>query len=252
MGLGDGLRESWYYGNAKWYLLGGVGGIGFVLWYRHYQRNKTSGANTTQDGAILTAATDGLGQTPTTGSPGSSGGGDTSSSPGLPTTNAEWIKQAVAKLQQPPYNAEPVTLFNALTKALNGEPVTASEAILVGWAISVEGVPPGGAPTIVLIPATPPKPPPPTNPPPTAPPPTTPPPSKPPAGGGSTATKHTVQPGDTLTSIGAAWHTTALAVYNRNASVIDSEARKHGHPNANGPDGSKGWYIYPGTVLYKP
>ncbi len=137
-----------------------------------------------------------------------------------------------------------MTLFNALTKALNGAQITSTEATLVGQAISVLGTPPGGAPAINLAPV----------PPATTGTSTTPPASSsPPKTATPPVTSRVVASGNTLTSIGASWGTSAGAVYSRNEAAIEAAAKAHGLANSNGgPNNTPGWWIFPGTTLYKP
>jgi LysM domain-containing protein len=87
---------------------------------------------------------------------------------------------------------------------------------------------------------------PPTNPnPPSSPPPA-------PSPGGS---QYTVQKGDTLWAISAKFYRTSarwLSIYNENAGAIEAAARANGKSSSRGPNGTVGWWIYPGTVLRIP
>lgn len=85
------------------------------------------------------------------------------------------------------------------------------------------------------------------NPAPQAPPP---PPPPPPA-----ARQHTVQTGDTLWAISLRYYGTANRwrdIYNANAGAIEQVARQRGKTSSTGPNGSPGWWIFPGTVLNIP
>lgn len=244
MAISDTVKEAFTGPGRKWLVIGVLGG-GVYLWWTRMRGSKApaAGADTVtldQTGA----ATDTGGPVVGTGTGPGGSTQDTNANPGAspPEDNGTWIQQAVARLQLPPYNGDPVGIFNALTKALDGEPVTPAEANLVGWAIQVEGTPPGGAPAIAIIPT----PKPTTTPPPTAPAPTPKPTTPGPA-------NHTVKSGETLSGIGAGWGKSAQQVYTKNAGAIEAAAKAHGRSSSKGgPNNSPGWWIYPGTVLLKP
>lgn len=81
--------------------------------------------------------------------------------------------------------------------------------------------------------------------------PTTPPPSSSsaapasPGPSGPSGTPYTVKPGDTLSSIGAAFGEDWHAIYSNNAGLIESTAKAHGFGSSDG-----GHWIFPGEVLY--
>lgn len=64
-----------------------------------------------------------------------------------------------------------------------------------------------------------------------------------------------VDPGDSLWGISLKHYGTPgrwMDIYNANVGVIEDTARRHGKSSANGPNGSKGWWIFPGEVLVLP
>lgn len=74
-------------------------------------------------------------------------------------------------------------------------------------------------------------------------------------GGSQGARSHTVSTGDTLTSISTYYYRTPVRandIYGANAAVIDQAARDRGKPDATGPGGMKGFYLYAGTTLVIP
>lgn len=231
MGAVDTLRASWAGSGKKWIIGGAIVGAGYLWWTRSRDTGpSTSGAAQITDGGSAVA------------DPVTPAGGDYSppaEAPERPSTNGEWLAAAVARLSAEPYNKSSVAVFNALTKALGGEGLTTAEMSIVETAITVLGSPPEGMPKLNLTsPAqgsTP------------TPNPSTPPPAT------STPTSYVVKSGDTLTKIGATWGKTWRQVYDRNAATIEAAAKAHGRASSRGgPNNSPGWYIYPGTRLYKP
>lgn len=92
-----------------------------------------------------------------------------------------------------------------------------------------------------------------TNPPPNNPPPNNPPPPPPPPP--PTQRTYTILKGDTLWAISSKHYGTPTRwsqIYNANAGVIEAAARAHGKSSSRGPNGTNGWWIYPGTVLVIP
>lgn len=90
-----------------------------------------------------------------------------------------------------------------------------------------------------------------SNPPPSNPPPSNPPPSSPPP----QPRTYTIHTGDTLTGISVRFYGTAsryVNIYNANAGAIEGAAKAHGKTSSRGPNGTVGWWIYPGTVLQIP
>ena len=65
----------------------------------------------------------------------------------------------------------------------------------------------------------------------------------------ASSTHYTVKQGDTLSAIGKRFGESWQAIYTANKTTIESTAKQHGKSGASGPDGSKGWWIYPGEVL---
>lgn len=90
-------------------------------------------------------------------------------------------------------------------------------------------------------------PPPPNNPPPSNPPPPPPPPP--------TQRTHTIAKGNTLWGISSQYYGTGtrwIQIYNANAGAIEAAAKANGKSSSRGPNGTVGWWIYPGTVLVIP
>lgn len=67
--------------------------------------------------------------------------------------------------------------------------------------------------------------------------------------------QHTVAKGDTLWRISQRYYgrgTKWVQIYNANAGTIEARARAAGKKSSRGPNGTVGWWIYPGTVLIIP
>jgi len=67
--------------------------------------------------------------------------------------------------------------------------------------------------------------------------------------------RHTISSGQTLWGISSQWYGTGtrwLEIYNANVGTIEAAARAHNRRSSRGPNGTVGWYIYPGTVLVIP
>lgn len=242
MGIGEDLKGAWSGDGRKWLIGGAVLGVGY-LWYTRVrsagpgQSGAGSGATITDGGAAVA-------------DPITPPGGDYSEvpeAPARPATNGEWLSQATDKLVAPPHNRAPSATWNALNNALNGQPLSATDMAIVELAIRIVGTPPEGMPPLnmttpskVPVPSTPTTP---TTPPAPAPAPKTPAPSS----------TRIVKSGDTLSGIASDWRVTTSAAYQRNAAAIEAAAKAHGRTSSRGgPSNSLGWYIYPGTVLYKP
>lgn len=58
-----------------------------------------------------------------------------------------------------------------------------------------------------------------------------------------------INTGDTLGAIAARNNMSEPQLYQNNKAVIEAAARAHGRQNSNGPNGTPGWWIYPGTNL---
>lgn len=230
MSIVDTLKSSWSGPGKKWVIGGAVLGLGYLWWTRVRDATPSTGDATISPGGAAVA------------DPVTPAGGDytPTTSTTRPQTNGEWLAYVTARLQLPPYNRPAIATFNALTKALGGEPLTTAEASIVEIALQVGGTPPEGMPklnisapttggtTTTPTPAPKPKPTP-------------------------TAASYTVRAGDTLTKIGLMWGNTWRQVYDKNAATIESAAKQHGHTSSRGgPTNNVGWWIFAGTKLYKP
>lgn len=66
---------------------------------------------------------------------------------------------------------------------------------------------------------------------------------------------YTVVAGDTLTGIAVKMYGSPskwTVIYSANSAAIEDAARAHGHSSSRGPNGSNGWWIFPGTRLVIP
>lgn len=162
-----------------------------------------------------------------------------------PQTNSDWLMEAVATLILPPYNRPAVATYNALVKALGGEPLTTAEGAIVNDAITAVGSPPEGMPKLNISAPT-------TGTPSTPTPAPVPKPTPAPAPKPG-ATTYTVKSGDNLSSIAAMWKVSTSSAYAKNASAIETAAKAHGLKSSRGgPNNTPGWWIYAGTKLVKP
>lgn len=148
------------------FAVGGLLGVGVILWYRNRQANASASnaATTNSTGGIDPNAID-----PNTGIPYSEEGygaagtpGDYGSynpltggynpGPGSPTiynpTNASWATEAETYLVSLGY--DPATVATALGLYLAGRPLSQNEYDIVTAAIGFEGNPPNGAPPPIL------------------------------------------------------------------------------------------------------
>lgn len=220
----------------KWIVIGAIGGLGY-LWYTRV-RSSAGASSSAEGGAQITPGGAAVAD------PITPAGGDYSEPTGprqRPQNNGEWVSEAMAQMILPPYNRPTAATYNALLKALDGQPITTAEASIVELAIQLQGTPPEGMPPLnISSPASP------TTTDPTPAPP-------PPAPNTSTGTTHTVRSGDTLSGIASGWGVATSSAYNRNAGVIEAAAKAHGKSSSRGgPNNSLGWWIFPGTVLTKP
>lgn len=139
MGVVDTVKGSMA-GKGKVYVIGGaVLGLGYLWWTR--VRNATPSG---EGDATITAGGSAVAD------PVTPAGGDYSPATNQtrPSTNGEWLEQAVAILIAPPYNRPAIPTFNALSKALSGASITTAEAAIAELAIQVRGVPPEGMPPL--------------------------------------------------------------------------------------------------------
>lgn len=229
MAIGEQIRAVWSGPGRKWVLGGAALGVGYLWWTRLRTRSAAGGS----DAATITPGGAAISE------PVVPPGGDYSTpaeAAPRPASNGEWLQEVAAKLVLPPFNKSPIATFNALTKALAGEPLTTAEVGIVEEALRLGGTPPEGMPRINMA----------STAVPTA---TTPPPSS----TSSAAVTRTVKSGDTLSAIASAWGVTQSAAYSRNAAAIEAAAKSHGLSSSRGgPSNSLGWWIFPGTVLTKP
>jgi hypothetical protein len=139
MTVADDVKTAFQGNRGKVLVLVGAGIAGYLWW----TRSRTP--STPQE---ITPAPDGLHTSATTpsGSTGDTAGSTTSH--GRPTTNAEWLDRAVNILGAPPYNYSETAVYNAIQKALLGEPITAQEENWVRAAMAALGSPPEGMPPL--------------------------------------------------------------------------------------------------------
>lgn len=177
------------------------------------------------------------------------------SEPAPVETNQSWGRTALNWLIAQHYDAG--VADNAIRKYLYGENLTLQEQALINLVLLKYGAPPEPLPP-VIVPTLPPPPPPPPRPTPTPviiPRPAPPPPSAPPPPPPPQERTWSVDPGNTLTYISLVSYGTSsrwIDIYNVNAGVIEAAARAHGKSSSRGPNGTVGWWIYPGTVLRLP
>lgn len=166
-------------------------------------------------------------------------------------TNRDWGIKAVTWLIAQKF--DPGTSDNAVRKYLYGENLTIQEQMLINMVLVHFGPPPEPLPPVVVptIPppvVTPPpvvKPPPPPVVKPPSPPPPPPPPQR----------TYTIAPGDTLSGIAVRFYGNVarwIDIYNTNQGAIEAAARSHGKSSSRGPNGTPGWWIYPGITLIIP
>lgn len=149
------------------FAVGGIGGLGLIIWYRNRQANASNTANAAT--ANNTGGIDPNAIDPNTGIPYSEEGYGAAGTPGLyggynpltggynpgpgnPTvyspTNGTWAIEAEQYLVSLGY--DPTTVATALGLYLAGRPLSQDEYDIVTAAIGFEGNPPNGAPTPIL------------------------------------------------------------------------------------------------------
>jgi hypothetical protein len=140
MALTDTLKGAWSGDGKKWVIGGAILGAGYLWW----TRVRTAKAAPQPGDATITSAGTAVA------APITPPGGDYSpaSSTTRPATNGEWLSQVVAILIAAPYNRPAIATWNALSKALSGDPLTTAEAAIVEQAIQVKGTPPEGMPPL--------------------------------------------------------------------------------------------------------
>jgi hypothetical protein len=121
-----------------------VVGVGIVI-YIWWTRSRTP--STPQD---IVPADDGLHRTATApgGSTGDSSSTGSATSTGRPTTNQQWLDQAVNILGNDPYNYSETAVYNAIQKAFLGQPISANEENWIRAAMRALGSPPEGMPPL--------------------------------------------------------------------------------------------------------
>lgn len=78
---------------------------------------------------------------------------------------------------------------------------------------------------------------------------------QPPTQTGGGPRTYTLVPGDMLTTIALRVYGNAnryVDIYNANQGAIEAAARAHGKASSRGPNGTVGWWIYPGTTITLP
>lgn len=198
-----------------------TGGLAYLWWTRG-----RAGVPAGDQGDVTT--TD---RVPAGGS-GGGGGGQTGTTADRPADNEAWLQRAVSVLSNPPYNNDPIAVYDALRRALDGLSITAAQQAMVSNAIGVVGSPPNGMPPLnTTAPDT----------------------SKPApdiVSPGNTPYTTVVKAGDTLSGLashywgkpGDGWR-----IYYANVSTIENAAKRAGHATSN-----NGAILIPGTVLDIP
>lgn len=141
MGALDTVKESLSGPGKKWVIGGAILAGGYLWW----TRVRSTGASTKPGDATITDGGAAVAD------PVTPAGGDYSPASGTaerPQNNGEWLSQAVAILILPPYNRPSAATYNALSKALGGQPLTTAEGAIVELAIQVKGTPPEGMPQL--------------------------------------------------------------------------------------------------------
>lgn len=190
-------------------------------------------------------------------------GGFTDVNPPAPTTpgdtvavqtNQAWGLQALNWLIAQKY--DPGTADNAIRKYLYGQNLTIEEQALINQVLLHFGAPPEPLPPVVIPTIPPPHPhpipepvpvPTPAPKPKPVPVPVPPPPPAP--------RTYTIVHGDTLSGISVRYYGSPgrwIDIYNTNSGAIEDAARSHGKSSSRGPNGTVGWWIYPGTTLRIP
>lgn len=147
MPIGEEVAGAFKGPGKKWLLGGAVVGGGY-LWYTRVRPGRATAAKGTTAGGVG-ITTGGQAIDPVATPPGGDYSPAAASSPVTrPATNVEWLAQAVAVLAAPPYNRPTVPTFNALSRALAGEPITTAEGSIVELALTAVGTPPDGMPVL--------------------------------------------------------------------------------------------------------
>jgi hypothetical protein len=139
------------------FALGGILGLGGILWYRNRQNSSAANTSATDPNAIDPntgipySQESGYGSTP--GQYGSYNPltGNYNPGPGafVPSpSNATWSANAIAALTGEGF--DPVTVTTAIGLYLAGQPLTQDEYDIVTGALALEGQPPNGAPPPIL------------------------------------------------------------------------------------------------------
>lgn len=136
MSVADDVKEA-FQGTRGKVLIGGGVVVVLYIWWTRSRTPSTPAADTT------TPAPDNL-HTSATEPSGTSGGAGT----GNPTTNAEWQDRAVKILGNPPYNYSETAVWNAISKAFLGAPITPDEENWIRTAMRALGSPPEGMPPL--------------------------------------------------------------------------------------------------------
>lgn len=223
-----------------------------VVWGIYYARQLSGNGNTASTTDVGSAPSDSdIGSLDDSGyvsSNPSSGASTVVPSSNKPTDNQNWYMLASDYLIGFGYSGSAVT--DALTKYLTGQELTAADRALVNQAIAKFGAPPEGVPVTSGAG---------NNPPPLPgdggnnnPPPSEQHDDTPPV---QTSRTYVIKSGDTLSRIAMLYYGSSSkwpTIYNANASTIEAAAKAHGKASSKGPDGSVGWWIWPGTTLVIP
>lgn len=139
-----GVREIFSGTRGKILIGGGLLLVGFLVWSRR-RGGSLLGSPSDAGGAVTAVPGD---RTRNPQSPPTVGNDTQSDAGGRPQDAEAWISQCVDILSNPPYNKSATAVYNALRRALDGEPITETERALVEDAIRVRGTPPGGMPAL--------------------------------------------------------------------------------------------------------
>jgi len=140
----DSVKGAFSGPGKKWIIGGALLGGGY-LWWTRVRNGKTAAAGDGTGAATITPGGAAVAD------PVTPAGGDYSPAAGTTTratTNGEWLQNVMAKLILPPYNRPTAATWNALQKALAGDPLTTAEISIVETAIQIEGTPPEGMPPL--------------------------------------------------------------------------------------------------------
>lgn len=144
MSVADNLKEAFSGTRGKVLIVGGIAVVGYLWW----TRGRGGIGTPTEE---LVPDTSSAGRTPQT-DPSVGNDTQTDGNAGRPTTNLGWLAQGVDVLVA---RSTPAGVaYNALSRALGGEPTTTQEQSLVSQVIAVLGSPPEGMPPLVNAPPT--------------------------------------------------------------------------------------------------